>query len=61
MTNWQELWQGRDLHVTSSLDSVMVTMNEQLADIMLNNLFSNAARHCVEGGDIHIRLPPKFL
>ena len=56
MTNWQELWQGRDLHISASLHSAMISMNEQLADIMLNNLFSNAARHCVEGGDIHLVL-----
>jgi len=56
MTNWQELWQGRDLHISASLHSAMISMNEQLADIMLNNLFSNAARHCVEGGDIHLAL-----
>jgi signal transduction histidine kinase len=58
MNNWQELWQGRNLHISSSLQSVMVSMNEQLADIMLNNLFSNAARHCAEGGNIELLLSP---
>ena len=56
MTNWQELWQGRNLHISANLNTVMVSMNEQLADIMLNNLFSNAARHAVEGGSIHLEL-----
>lgn len=58
MNNWQELWQGRNLHISASLQSVMVSMNEELADIMLNNFFSNAARHCAEGGDIHLLLLP---
>jgi signal transduction histidine kinase len=56
MTGWQELWQGRDLHVSANLNSVMISMNEQLAEIMLSNLFSNAARHCVESGDVHLEL-----
>jgi len=56
MTDWQELWQGRNLKITSSLDSTPVSMNEQLAEIMLSNLFSNAARHTAEGGSVHIQL-----
>ena len=56
MTDWQELWQGRNLKITSSLNSTPVSMNEQLAEIMLSNLFSNAARHTAEGGSVHIQL-----
>ncbi len=56
MANWQELWQGRNLHISARLNPVMISMNEELADIMLNNLFSNAARHSREGGDIHLEL-----
>jgi signal transduction histidine kinase len=56
MSDWQELWQGRNLNITSSLESTLVSMNEQLAEIMLNNLFSNAARHASEGGSIKIQL-----
>jgi two-component system, OmpR family, sensor histidine kinase QseC len=61
MADWQELWQGRDLHLNSYLESMPVTMNEQLAEIMLNNLFSNAARHCREGGEIFIRLADRIF
>jgi signal transduction histidine kinase len=56
MTDCLELWQGRNLNVTSSLASTPVSMNEQLAEILLNNLFSNAARHTAEGSSIHIQL-----
>ncbi len=56
MNDWQELWQGRNLQITASLESTSVNLNEQLAEILLNNLFSNAARHSAEGGSIYIKL-----
>jgi len=56
MNDWQELWQGRLLRVESELESTPVVMNIHLAEIMLNNLFSNAARHAAEGGSIYIKL-----
>jgi len=56
MADWQELWQGRNLEISSSLHSSPVNMNEQLADILLNNLFSNAAHHSAEGGSVFIKL-----
>jgi two-component system, OmpR family, sensor histidine kinase QseC len=56
MNDWQELWQGRNLQITASLEPMPVNLNEQLAEILLNNLFSNAARHSAEGGLIYIKL-----
>ena len=53
---WQELWQGKNITVTSLLEPTVITMNTQLADILLNNLFSNALRHSADGGSIHISL-----
>ncbi len=61
MNDWQELWQGRNLEISSSLHSSPVKMNEQLADILLNNLFSNAARHSAEGGSVFIKLDEKLF
>jgi signal transduction histidine kinase len=56
MSDWQELWQGRSLHISSSLESATVSMNEQLAEMMISNLFSNAARHTPDNGLIQITL-----
>lgn len=53
---WQELWQGRQLLVTQSLESTEVQMNRQLADILVNNLFSNALRHSPEMGTVSVEL-----
>ncbi len=56
MNDWSELWQGKNIEVSSLLESTMVTMNTQLADILLNNLFSNATQHVKEGGSIDVKL-----
>jgi signal transduction histidine kinase len=56
MSDWQELWQGRNLQIISSLESTPVMLNDQLAEILLNNLFSNAARHAADGGSVQIIL-----
>jgi signal transduction histidine kinase len=61
MSDWQELWQGRNLNITSSLESANVSMNEQLAEMMISNLFSNAARHTPDDGHIHIKLSTKVF
>ena len=53
---WQELWLGKNLQVTASLDPTPVVMNIQLTDILLNNLLSNATRHTPEGGSVHMHL-----
>ena len=56
MSDWQELWQGRSLSISSTLGSAYIFMNEQLAEMLISNLFSNAARHTPEAGHIHINL-----
>lgn len=61
MIDLQEIWQGKNLSVTSSLQSTNIQMNAQLADILLNNLFSNATRHTPESGSIHLELKDKKL
>jgi signal transduction histidine kinase len=61
MTAWQEIWQGKNLIVTSSLYTTIVRMNTHLADILLNNLFSNATRHTPESGTIHVELQDNRL
>jgi signal transduction histidine kinase len=61
MSDWQELWQGRNLNISSSLESASVSMNEQLAEMMISNLFSNAARHTPDAGHIYIKLSTKVF
>ena len=56
MADWQELWQGKNLQVSSELEPAPIIMNDELADILLNNLFSNAMRHTAKGASIHILL-----
>jgi signal transduction histidine kinase len=53
---WQELWQGRNLKVISSSEPTSIIMNRELAEILLNNLFSNAMRHAADGGSINMQL-----
>lgn len=56
IADWQELWQGKNLKISSTMESTSMIMNLQLADILLNNLFSNAVRHTPVGGSIHMNL-----
>jgi signal transduction histidine kinase len=58
---FHELWQNQDISVTSSLEDVKVKLNTELADILLNNLFSNATRHNYSNGFIHIDLKENEL
>ena len=59
MADWQELWLAKNLVVLKELETRSVIMNPHLADIMLNNLFSNATRHTPAGGTIRIQLQEK--
>jgi signal transduction histidine kinase len=59
IADWQELWQAQGLIVQSELEPSSISMNPQLADILLNNLFSNATRHTPAGGTIIIHLQKK--
>ena len=58
---FQELLEKDGLILTEDLTPVEVKMSRYLADILLNNLFSNAVRHNVSGGYIHIKLDQQRL
>ncbi|MGN8056346.1 sensor histidine kinase [Pedobacter sp. 22163] len=58
---FQELLEKDGLILTEDLTPVEVKMSRYLADILLNNLFSNAVRHNVSGGYIHIKLDQQAL
>jgi len=54
LQHFDELLQARHLVVTTSLEKCEVWMNPLLADILLNNLLTNAIRHNVPCGNIEI-------
>lgn len=58
---FNELWQNQKLVVSTSLEPVCVNMNNELADVLLNNLFSNATRYNVADGFIRVNLSEKQL
>lgn len=58
---FQELFEKDGLRLTTDLQAVEIKMSRYLADILLNNLFSNAVRHNVSGGYIHVKLDPVAL
>jgi len=58
---FHELWQNQDISVTTSLEDSKVNLNTELADILLNNLFSNATRHNFSNGFIKVGLKEKEL
>ncbi|MDB5190551.1 MAG: sensor histidine kinase [Segetibacter sp.] len=49
---FDELLKAKDLKLTHNLSDVCIKMNSELADILLNNLFSNAIKHNFPGGRI---------
>ena len=59
--DFHELWQSQNISVSTSLADVLVNMNNELADILLNNLLSNATRHNFSGGFIKIELTSRQL
>jgi len=58
---FHELWQNQNISVTFSLKDATVNLNTELADILLNNLFSNATRHNFSNGTIDVALEEKQL
>jgi two-component system, OmpR family, sensor histidine kinase QseC len=53
---FHELWVNENISVNVSLEAVTVKMNKELADILLNNLLSNATKHNSRDGNIHLVL-----
>lgn len=56
LSQFRELWQSKNIMVSSLLGDASVTFNPMLADILLNNLFSNAIKHNIAGGIVNIEL-----
>lgn len=58
---FQELFERDGLTVEVKLTEKTLTMSRYLADILLNNLFSNAVRHNVQSGKFIIELSKSAL
>ncbi|HET9824308.1 MAG TPA: HAMP domain-containing sensor histidine kinase, partial [Chitinophagaceae bacterium] len=58
---FNELWQTQNINVSASFENAHVNMNNELADRLLNNLFSNATRHNFAHGYIWVKLSSKQL
>jgi signal transduction histidine kinase len=58
---FKELWQNANVTTTVNLSDTSVKMNPELADILLNNLLSNATRHNYNNGFINVLLTKEFL
>ncbi|WP_025146720.1 sensor histidine kinase [Pedobacter jeongneungensis] len=58
---FHELFERDGLNVEVKLSERKVTMSRYLADILLNNLVSNAVRHNISGGKIMIELTAEKL
>ncbi|WP_316821793.1 HAMP domain-containing sensor histidine kinase [Pedobacter gandavensis] len=56
LRQFQELLQSAEISVKTILEDKEVSMSKYLADILLNNLISNAIRHNIKPGRLEIQL-----
>ncbi len=61
ITQFDEIFQDKELKVNCELADKELYASPYLADILLNNLLSNAIRHNYIGGRIDIKLDNKYL
>ncbi len=61
LAQFRELWQSNNIEVASELKDAEIRANEELMDILLNNLLSNATKHNLQAGEINIELRPREL
>lgn len=57
----EDIFHAKQMHVKTDLQDVSIELNSYLADILLNNLLSNAVHHNAEGGNIEIKLDPQKM
>jgi signal transduction histidine kinase len=61
ISEFQELWQSQEISITSTLQPTTINMNEELIEILLNNLLSNATKYNYKGGAIDLTLSAASL
>lgn len=57
----QEIWTEKNIRYTTDLDDVVLSMNADLLEVLLNNLFSNITRHTPPDGQIYVKLAEKTI
>ena len=58
---FQELFHPKQLHDSFEGMATLIPANKELLDILLDNLFSNAIRHNITNGAIHVECKEKSL
>jgi signal transduction histidine kinase len=58
---FQEIWIGKNFQYTSDLKEATLTINTDLIEILLNNMFSNIFRHTPAGGQVQVNLKQGLL
>ncbi len=61
LVHFSELWEGKQLTITTHLQPLKLTMSPELADVLLNNLLGNAFRHNDTKGTLDIVLDGQQL
>ena len=61
LQQFHEFWQSNQITIKASLSAATIYASPELIDILLNNLLSNAGRHNIAGGQIHVLLVPGKL
>lgn len=57
LADYEEIYAGRDISLSvEGTDELVITMNETLASVLLNNLLKNAYAHTPKGGSIVISI-----
>lgn len=56
IADFRELWAAQQFGIVADLNSATVIMNEELFDVLLNNLLSNATKYNFNGGQINVTL-----
>ena len=53
---FKEIWKAMDFVINKDIRATIIKANDALMEVLLNNLFSNAANHNTAAGTINIRL-----
>ncbi len=61
ITDFRDFWESRNLTYDIDTEETIIHTNNELLEILLNNIFSNATKHNTDNGFINIRLKNRKL